>query len=771
MKRSSTIAFLLLIVVARADESFEPISTAYATKTLPVLQGRCLDCHDAESKKGELDLERFRTLEEVRHEPEIWQKVVEQIENGEMPPKDKEQLTPAEREQLLTWTKTYLHAEAEANAGDPGPVTLRRLNNAEYTYTIRDLTGVDTLDPASEFPVDSAAGEGFTNTGDSLVMSPALLEKYFAAGKDIAEHVVLLEDGLRFSPSTTRRDRANAIVDQIRSIYLEKLQAPMIDFGYRSGKEVGDVRPTSTSEGLLDCAPYIHALIKLKAQPSSAARIAEEAGLNAKYLNTLAKALLGDNIGTSPLLDELRRRLQTATGDDSAEISQWIRGWQNRLWSFQSVGHLGIIRPWQAAVNPLSEQNDLQWKLAPADGVDSVELSLHAATLGDADAAVLWQQPRIARPGKAPILLRDVRAATAAFTRYHAETLASLDKLLAIAYKAKHDTASDIDTAALASENNVNAASLNALFSWLGIASSGETLITEPLTGRIEQIAGQNGIQGWTQPGLADLSIIGNGTGSTARIPGEAPPGRVVVHPRPERWIAAGWKSPISGNVRITAHVQDRHSGCGNGVTWALQQRRGGQRKVLRSGEINTGGTAQIEAIESFTVDKGDLISITIGARDGNHSCDLTEVELAITETSGDQRTWSLSNDCASSMLAGNPHADSHGNLGVWNFFTGLNEGDGNWQTIPEGSLLADWMVEENEAKASALTMQIAASGDGIWKRSHRGKCCKCGTSPATHRCRWCIVRSDRLLRPRGKRHSTGDRGIKIWTGSKVVRK
>ena len=192
MKLPYITAFLLLSAIARADDPFEPIAAAYAANTLPILQGRCFDCHDADSKKGELDLERFGSLTEVRSEPEIWQKVVEQIENGEMPPKDKEQLTPEHREQLLAWTKTYLNAEAHANAGDPGPVTLRRLNNAEYTYTVRDLTGITTLDPASEFPVDSAAGEGFTNTGDALVMSPALLEKYFTAGKEIAEHVVLL---------------------------------------------------------------------------------------------------------------------------------------------------------------------------------------------------------------------------------------------------------------------------------------------------------------------------------------------------------------------------------------------------------------------------------------------------------------------------------------------------------------------------------------------------------------------------------------------------
>ena len=41
--------------------------------------------------------------------------------------------------------------EAKRNAGDPGRVLARRLSNAEYDYTIRDLTGVD-LRPTREFP-------------------------------------------------------------------------------------------------------------------------------------------------------------------------------------------------------------------------------------------------------------------------------------------------------------------------------------------------------------------------------------------------------------------------------------------------------------------------------------------------------------------------------------------------------------------------------------------------------------------------------------------
>ena len=59
--------------------------------------------------------------------------------------------------------------EALAHAGDPGPVLLRRLNNAEFTYTVRDLTGVP-LDPA---PADQAVNRIATNNSSNGRSSPS----------------------------------------------------------------------------------------------------------------------------------------------------------------------------------------------------------------------------------------------------------------------------------------------------------------------------------------------------------------------------------------------------------------------------------------------------------------------------------------------------------------------------------------------------------------------------------------------------------------------
>jgi len=71
---------------------------------------------------------------------------------------------------------------------DPGRVTARRLNRAEYNNTVRDLTGVD-LQPADDFPQDDS-GYGFDNIGDVLSLSPVLMEKYLAAAEKVARAAV-----------------------------------------------------------------------------------------------------------------------------------------------------------------------------------------------------------------------------------------------------------------------------------------------------------------------------------------------------------------------------------------------------------------------------------------------------------------------------------------------------------------------------------------------------------------------------------------------------
>ena len=134
---------------------FERLEREYDEQVHPLLVQFCLDCHSAEAKEGELDLERFAQLSDVRRDSKTWQQVTGMLDNGEMPPADSRQPSEAQRTRILRWIESYLNTEALASAGDPGRIILRRLNNDEYNYTVRDLTGIESLNPTRQFPVRS----------------------------------------------------------------------------------------------------------------------------------------------------------------------------------------------------------------------------------------------------------------------------------------------------------------------------------------------------------------------------------------------------------------------------------------------------------------------------------------------------------------------------------------------------------------------------------------------------------------------------------------
>ena len=121
---------------------------------------------------------------------------------------------------MIDWVKAVRANELRKHAGDPGPVLARRLSNAEYNYTVRDLTGVD-LQPTKEFPVDPANQSGFDNTGESLTMSPALFNKYLLATREVADHMALTPDGFVFAPGPVlaETDRDQFAIKRIVDFY------------------------------------------------------------------------------------------------------------------------------------------------------------------------------------------------------------------------------------------------------------------------------------------------------------------------------------------------------------------------------------------------------------------------------------------------------------------------------------------------------------------------------------------------------------------------
>jgi hypothetical protein len=157
----------------------------------PVLAKSCIACHNDRARMGNLSFEVYTDAATALAHPEVWQKVLNRLTAGEMPPRNATPLTAGELAAVMAWVKTVPGVSPVAPArssGGAGRVTARRLNRVEYNNTIRDLLGVAAR-PADQFPVDDS-GYGFDNNGDVLSVSPLLMEKYMQAARDVSRLAV-----------------------------------------------------------------------------------------------------------------------------------------------------------------------------------------------------------------------------------------------------------------------------------------------------------------------------------------------------------------------------------------------------------------------------------------------------------------------------------------------------------------------------------------------------------------------------------------------------
>src|SRR5260221_2893920 len=166
-----------------------PASTDGFERTLkPFLTANCIGCHGNEKHKKELNFESFTSVKSLVDDRDRWDEVVLKLRNREMPPEEEPQPPEHQRQAVADWLAGRLARIDTVTPPDPGRVTARRLNRAEYNNTVRDLLGVD-LRPADDFPQDDA-GYGFDNIADVLSLSPALMEKYMTAGDRVARAAI-----------------------------------------------------------------------------------------------------------------------------------------------------------------------------------------------------------------------------------------------------------------------------------------------------------------------------------------------------------------------------------------------------------------------------------------------------------------------------------------------------------------------------------------------------------------------------------------------------
>jgi hypothetical protein len=242
---------------------------------LAILEAACFDCHSGDQPEAAVALDRLLAASDLTRDFRTWQAVREQIEAGRMPPKESGELVAADRETLLAWLAPGLRAAIEANAGDPGDVTLRRLTNAEYDATIRDLTGID-FGLGREFEPDGGGGEGFANIGDVLFVNPGQFDRYLSAARRIADHAAILPGtGIVFHDERVGSRGPEPLRDQAQQaiyVWYQKAAAPHVP------ADGADLRE---ADSMLACWKHAH---RDRTGAGSLDELADAAGLKRHYL-------------------------------------------------------------------------------------------------------------------------------------------------------------------------------------------------------------------------------------------------------------------------------------------------------------------------------------------------------------------------------------------------------------------------------------------------------------------------------------------------------
>jgi hypothetical protein len=154
----------------------------------PFFAQHCEKCHSGEKPKGKFDIKKLGTDFSDASNREHWQRVLEQIQSGDMPPEDKPRPPEKDASAAMKWIRGQVDAIELARRAKEGRVVLRRLNRAEYANTMRDLLGVE-VDLADLLPPDTSTN-GFDNNAELLHTSSHLLRNYLDAADRVLDEAI-----------------------------------------------------------------------------------------------------------------------------------------------------------------------------------------------------------------------------------------------------------------------------------------------------------------------------------------------------------------------------------------------------------------------------------------------------------------------------------------------------------------------------------------------------------------------------------------------------
>ncbi len=191
----------LLIALAGFARASEPLPN----HALSYISKHCLECHDSDSEKGDVNLDFTEVDWSDASHRQIWENVLNVSEQRLMPPVDKDQPTDSEKSTLLNWIDKNLTEHTPFGGELP-----RRLNRDEYLNSIRQLFSLSAFKLPAGFPADSEY-HGFTNQAEGLALSPALMASYRQTAELVADEIFPPEPNLE----TTRFQTLEATPEEL----------------------------------------------------------------------------------------------------------------------------------------------------------------------------------------------------------------------------------------------------------------------------------------------------------------------------------------------------------------------------------------------------------------------------------------------------------------------------------------------------------------------------------------------------------------------------
>ena len=177
MASSATLLFTLLSVQIASAADTTP---ALPEKHFAFFESYCLECHDTLTEKGEVNLEEIPFQVTTIQEAELWQKVLNSMNSGEMPPEDDPQPENHEKADFLDALAQTMVDARRSLSDSGGMITMRRLNRREYQNSIAALTGVQV--DVGSLPADGGSNT-FDTEGASQFISSDQIEQYLKLGR------------------------------------------------------------------------------------------------------------------------------------------------------------------------------------------------------------------------------------------------------------------------------------------------------------------------------------------------------------------------------------------------------------------------------------------------------------------------------------------------------------------------------------------------------------------------------------------------------------